>query len=197
MKILFIHGLASSGTFKTATSLHHLLRPCEVIAPDVPIDPDEAFELLHSICDTAKPDLIVGLSMGGFWAQKMRGFPKILINPDFHISQLMGTMIGEVRYLSPRRNGDISFHITESLCSRYRELELVQFDGLDSREIELTKGMFATGDEMVDCFDEFNSLYPEQAVRYPGGHLPTHPELKRYLLPIASELLAGNTGICL
>ena len=190
MKVLFIHGLASSGAFKTATTLHHLLHPCEVIAPDVPIDPDEAATLLKNICSSEKPDLIVGLSLGGFWAQKLRGFPKILINPDFHVSELMGTMIGEVRYLSPRRNGDTSFLITESICSGYRSLEQTQFDGLTPEEISLTKGMFATEDELVDCSGEFDLHYPGQATRYPGRHLPTHPELKRYLTPIATELLA-------
>lgn len=190
MTILFIHGLASSGAFKTASSLHHLLRPCDVIAPDVPIDPDEALSLLQNICAETGPDLVVGLSMGGFWAQKLRGYRKILINPDFHISELMRTKIGEVDYLSPRRDGATSFTITEDLCDRYHELERHQFDGLDKAEILLTRGMFADSDELVNCSSEFESYYPGQGVRYPGGHLPTHPELKRFLVPIFEEITA-------
>lgn len=56
MKVLFIHGLASSGTFKTSASLRSIFRPCEVITPDVPIDPDEAFNLLQGICSKEQPD---------------------------------------------------------------------------------------------------------------------------------------------
>ena len=47
MKVLFIHGLASSGAYKTASTLRTLLRPCEVIAPDVPIEPAAALSLLR------------------------------------------------------------------------------------------------------------------------------------------------------
>jgi len=187
MRVLFIHGLASSGAFKTATSLHHLLRPCDVLSPDLPIDPDEALTMLRMICSDSSPDLVVGLSMGGFWAQKLRGYRKILINPDFHISELMRTKIGEVEYLSPRRDGAKSFFITEELCNRYRELERHQFDGLNATEIVLTKAMFADSDELVNCSGEFESLYPGQAVHYPGSHLPTHPELKAHLLPIIND----------
>ena len=39
MKVLFIHGLASSGAYKMASSLRILLKGSEVIAPDVPIEP--------------------------------------------------------------------------------------------------------------------------------------------------------------
>ena len=74
MKILFIHGLASSGAYKMASTLRILLKGSEVTAPDVPIEPSDALALLEGICSREKPDLIVGLSLGGFWAQKLRGY---------------------------------------------------------------------------------------------------------------------------
>ena len=73
MKILFIHGLASSGAYKMASTLRRLIKGSEVISPDVPIEPDEALDLLEGICRDEDPDLVVGLSLGGFWAQKLRG----------------------------------------------------------------------------------------------------------------------------
>jgi len=189
MKVLFIHGLASSGAYKTATTLHSLLSPCEVIAPDVPIDPDEAFEMLSRICITQKPDLIVGLSLGGFWAQKLRGYRKILINPGLRASEFMKTLPREVQYLSPRRNGDKSFTLTEEIISRYADLEDSQFEGITELDRAQTRGMFATGDELVHSLPEFERHYPGCAITYPGAHLPTHPELKQWLLPLALELL--------
>lgn len=187
MTVLFIHGLASSGSFKTATSLHHLLRPCDVVSPDVPIDPEEALTLLQKICAEAEPDLVVGLSMGGFWAQKLHGYRKILINPDFHISELLQTRIGEVGYLSPRRNGAKSFTVTKDICRRYAEIENHQFDDISDAEVHLTGAMFADSDELVDCSAEFEIYYPGQSIHYPGGHLPTHPELKQFLLPLIAS----------
>ena len=99
MKILFIHGLASSGAYKMASSLRILLKGSEVIAPDVPIEPVPALALLEGICATENPDFIVGLSLGGFWAQKLRGKRKFLVNPDLHPSKLLRTKIGVMDYL--------------------------------------------------------------------------------------------------
>ncbi len=189
MKILFIHGLASSGAYKMSSSLRILLRPCEVTAPDVPIDPDGALEMLLSLCSNLRPDLVVGLSLGGFWAQKLRGYPKILVNPDFHPSRLLRTMTGEREYLSPRADGEKTFVITDDICDRYEALERTEFDSLPAEEVAITSGMFASGDELVHCGDEFGLHYPGRGISYPGAHLPVYPELKRYLVPLAEALL--------
>lgn len=184
MKILFIHGLASSGAYKMASSLGILLKGSEVIAPDVPIEPSDALSLLEGICSSESPDLVVGLSLGGFWAQKLKGFRKFLVNPDFHPSRLLRSRIGVMEYLSPRRDGATTFEITEEICKGYEALEGSQFVGLDTKEISLTAGMFADRDEMVDCYDEFMLYYPFRGHRYPGTHLPNYPEIKKYFLPV-------------
>ena len=184
MKVLFIHGLASSGAYKMASSLRILLKGSEVIAPDVPIEPGEALTCLEGICRDERPDLIIGLSLGGFWAQKLRGHRKILVNPDFHISRLLRTMTGEREYLSPRRDGALTFTVTDALCDEYARLESVEFDGLASEEVALTTGMFADRDEMVNCKDEFEAYYPGRSRSYPGTHLPNYPEIKKYILPV-------------
>ena len=184
MKILFIHGLASSGAYKMASTLRILLKGSEVTAPDVPIEPSDALALLEGICSREKPDLIVGLSLGGFWAQKLRGYLKILVNPDLHPSRLLRTKVGVMEYLSPRQDGAVSFRIDETICQGYETLEKDEFKGLDDEEIALTSGMFADRDEMVDCFDEFQEHYPSRGHRYPGTHLPNFPETKKYILPV-------------
>lgn len=189
MKILFIHGLASSGAYKTADTLRILFRPCEVLAPDVPIEPDEALAMLRSLCAGEHPDLIVGLSLGAFWAQKLHGYRKICINPDLHVSVLLRTMLGEQPYLSPRKDGTTSFIVTSDICDGYQRLEERQFDGLDEEECNRTVGMFADADEIVHCHDEFAHYYPHTTHWYAGKHLPTFSELKKHLLPLASQLM--------
>lgn len=184
MKILFIHGLASSGAYKMASTLRILIKGSEVISPDVPIEPDEALDLLEGICRDEDPDLVVGLSLGGFWAQKLRGRRKILINPDFHISALLESMIGEVKYLSPRADGAEFFSITQGICDGYRKLEEGQFKDVGPEEAALTTGIFADRDEMVDCRPEFELHYPGRSHVYPGTHLPDYPHTKRYILPV-------------
>ena len=186
-KVLFIHGLASSGAYKTANTLRTLLRPCVVVAPDVPIEPGAALSMLRDICRTECPDLVVGLSLGGFWALQLRGFRKILINPDLHPSRLLRTKIGEMKYLSPRQDGALSFEITEQICEGYEALEAVEFEDLDADEIALTDGLFASDDEMVRCGPEFAERYPGRAHPYPGTHLPTFPQIRQYLLPLVDR----------
>jgi predicted esterase YcpF (UPF0227 family) len=188
MKILFIHGLASSGVYKTAESLRILFRPCEVVAPDVPIDPAEALPMLHRLCEEEHPDLIVGLSLGGFWAQKLRGYRKICINPDFHPSARLHARMGENTWLSPRRDGTPVFTITPAICEGYAAVEQDQFEGLTDEERAMTHGLFADNDEIVDNYDEFALHYPGSAHRYPGQHLPIFPELRDNLVPLAQKL---------
>jgi len=189
IKVLFLHGLASSGSFKTAASLRKLLDPCEVIAPDIPIDPDEAWAMLRSLCDDQKPDLVVGLSLGGQWAQRLRCAPTVLINPGFRASLLMRVLIGQVSYLSPRANGEKTFLLTEEICRKYERIEERQFEGITDLDISRTRGMFAIQDEITQCGDLFEAHYPGAAHYYDGGHLPTHKDLRDHCLPLIQELI--------
>ena len=189
MKILFIHGLASSGAYRMASTLRILFKESEVIAPDVPIEPDEALALLQGICRDDQPDLIVGHSLGGYWAQKLRGFRKILINPELHVSRFLRQRIGTMEYLSPRRDGALSFEITGEICDGYEALEQTEFDGLTPEEIALTTGVFADRDELVDCREEFEGIYPGRAHIFPGGHFPNFNQIKQHIFPIIGQTI--------
>jgi predicted esterase YcpF (UPF0227 family) len=72
-KVMYVHGFASSGQSGTVTRIREVLTLAEVIAPDLPIHPVEAMDLLYKICETEKPDLIIGTSMGGMYAEMLHG----------------------------------------------------------------------------------------------------------------------------
>lgn len=182
-KLLFVHGLASSGSYKLGDILRILLKPVQLLSPDFPIDPDQALSQLRSLVDAERPDVVVGLSWGGFLVQQLRGQRRVVINPDFAISGMLETLVGEVKYLSPRQDGATSFTITPALCARYRELEASQFDGINKAEENLILGFFADHDQVVSCQDIFEAAYPGRSVSYPGTHLPTFPEVKAYIAP--------------
>jgi len=189
MKILFIHGLASSGAYKMASFLRMLFKEAEVIAPDVPIDPQEALTLLQGICRDEQPDLIVGHSLGGYWTQKLRGYRKVMVNPELHVSRFLRSRIGTMDYLSPRMDGATSFEITEQICDGYEEIERTEFDGLTQAEIDLTAGVFADNDELVDSSAEFGMIYPGRMHRYPGGHFPNYKQFKEFIYPVLEQEL--------
>jgi len=182
-RILFIHGLASSGRYKMADQLRILVKGAEVLAPDVPPEPDKALTFLQSICQEYRPDLIVGHSLGGFWAQKLRGWRKALVNPTFHIAAFLRELPSEMQYLSPREDGAKSFFITEEMCRGYEALEEVEFDNLTQEEKDMTIAFFAESDETVRQGPEFALHYGKSGISYPGKHQPVYPEMKQYIVP--------------
>ena len=83
---MYVHGFGSSGQSGTVTRIREVLTEAEVIAPDLPIHPEEAMTLLYNMCETEKPDLIIGTSMAVYPAAGLihyarRGVPIYYIDP--------------------------------------------------------------------------------------------------------------------
>ena len=90
-KILYVHGFGSSGQSGTVTRIREVLPSATVIAPDLPLAPQEALTLLYNICEQEKPDLIIGTSMGGMYTEMLRGYDRILVNPALRMGDTMMT----------------------------------------------------------------------------------------------------------
>lgn len=171
LNILYIHGLSSSGSSGTADRLRRCLPDDVIFSPDLPIDPDEAITMLQELVKREEIDIVIGTSMGGMFAQKLRGYHKILINPSFHVSRSMRKKLGENQFFSPRADGETEYMITEDLCDKYAALESHQFDNLTQEERDITFGMFGTDDNVVNCEQEFMTHYgPAHCHRFEGGH---------------------------
>ena len=79
-KMMYVHGFASSGSSGTVMSLRRHFPQWRVIAPDLPVDPFEAMELLRKTIDKEQPKLVIGTSMGGMYTQQLWGMPRIVVN---------------------------------------------------------------------------------------------------------------------
>ena len=93
-KILYLHGFASSGASGTVDLLRREFwereaedKRATIVAPDIPLDPLVALPMLKALAAREAPDLIVGTSMGGFYAQLLHGFVRICVNPSFWLSK--------------------------------------------------------------------------------------------------------------
>ena len=64
-KILYLHGFASSGATGSVGTLRLLMPECQVIAPDLPVEPSDVMNMLTALVASEKPDLVIGTSMGG------------------------------------------------------------------------------------------------------------------------------------
>ena len=102
-KIMYVHGFGSSGQSGTVTRIREVLPGATVIAPDLPVRPEEAMALLCQTCETEKPDLIIGTSMGGMYAEMLYGYDRILVNPALQMGDTMKNhgMIGAQHFSNP------------------------------------------------------------------------------------------------
>lgn len=186
--ILYVHGFASSGNSGTARTIQKYLPNCRVISPDLPINPDMAIKLLKQIVADEKIDVVVGTSMGGMFSQKLRGIPKVLVNPAFHVSESMRRKIGIVPFFKQRADGATEFEVTASLCDAYKNTETGQFNNLTDQEISITYGLFGTDDDVVSCEAEYDRYYRNKMV-FIGGHRLTDETVHDYVVEAILKLL--------
>ena len=187
-KLLYIHGLSSSGNSNTAKNLALLLPDVEIIAPDLPIHPTEALRLLHDICKTESPDIIIGTSMGGMFAQQMHGYKKMLVNPAFHVSEFLRKNMGVQAFLNSREDGATTYGITNLLCDKYFEMESNQFKGITLFDSGNTYALFGEKDELVNCQKEYLQYY-EKFDWFSGAHRLTFNDVQEVVMPLVKRIL--------
>ena len=191
MKIIYFHGFASSGATGTAECLRKLMPEHEVIAPDIPVDPAEALPWLREFVAQENPDLIIGTSMGGMYAQQMHGYPKICVNPAFNMSKLSKVLrTGTYKFLNGRKDNQKEFRITRDIIKNFDMMERHQFEGITPFDLENTWGLFGIHDTTVSTYDLFKKHY-SQASRFDGEHRLNDKVLRTVVVPLAREILAG------
>lgn len=188
INILYIHGFRSSGNSGTSERLRRLLPNCKVVSPDLPTDAKEAVALLKRLVLTENIDVAVGTSMGGMFAQKLRGLPKIMVNPSFFVSKTFRKNIGMVSYFSERADGASEFEITPEIVESYIDVEQDQFSAISQEEKDITVGAFGNNDDVVDCKDNYMTHY-ENIVYFDGGHRLDEDALKYCIIPAMAALL--------
>ena len=194
MNIVYLHGLSSSGQSNTANKLRALFPDDNIIAPDLPVNPNEAMLLIRDTLQKMSIDntIVIGSSMGAMFAHQQTSYCRILINPAFHVSRLLMEHIGKsLPFLSPRLDGIREFSVTEELCSLYEQMESRQFDfersDYNHHTAKYVIGLFGLQDNIVNCKDEFinNFDIPDYAFyhEYNGGHRLTDTEIENVLKP--------------
>lgn len=193
-KLLYVHGFASSGSSGTVMTLRRHLASWRVIAPDLPVDPFEALELLRRLVETEKPDVVVGTSMGGMYAQQLWGVPRIIVNPSFEMSRslLFGKM-GRNRYTAKRQDGATEFRIDKAVVERFKLMEKTQFDGVNDAEKELVTALFGDKDPVVNFYPLVSELYgKERCVHFNGEHRLNDEVVKKVLVPIIGRYVKAD-----
>lgn len=185
-KILYVHGFGSSGQSGTVSRIRQVLPSAIVIAPDLPIHPQEAISLLNQVCSEEQPDLIVGTSMGGMYTEMLHGYDRIVINPAFGIADTMGEhgLTGKQQFFSPRRDGVQELYVDKPLVKEYRQVSEQNFaHASDEGEQQRIVGLFGDEDPLVHTYDLFCRHY-QQAVRFHGEHRMNDQSFMHAVLPV-------------
>ena len=196
-KMMYVHGFASSGSSGTVITLRRLLPGWRVVAPDLPVDPFEALGLLRRVIAEEAPDIVVGTSMGGMYAQRLWGVPRVIVNPSFEMSRslLFGKM-GRNKYMSKRKDGATEFRIDKSVVERFKEMEKHQFDGITEDEKQFVVGLFGDKDPVVHFYPLMAELYGEERCRwFSGEHRLNDDVVKKVLVPLVMELVGGKDEV--
>lgn len=194
MKLVYFHGFASSGASGTVQLLRKIFPSAQVVAPDIPVDPEEALPMLQKLVQAEQPDVIVGTSMGGMYAQQMHGFLRICVNPSFRISTSKLLHTGVHKWLNGRKNHEKEFRITADIIKRYNQMERKQFDGITPDDRELCYGLFGINDTSVNPINAYNTFtkYYTHAERFEGEHQLNDKVIHKVLLPLLKQLLGSN-----
>ena len=184
-KVLYVHGFGSSGQSGTVTRIREVLPNAVVIAPDLPIRPEEAIELLRQTCEKEHPDLIIGTSMGGMYTEMLYGYDRILVNPALQMGDTMKEhgMIGAQHFSNPRQDGVQDFIVTKALVKEYKEMTEQCFSGITDEEQNRVWGLFGDEDTTVNTFDLFHEHYPT-AIRFHGEHRMNDQSFMHSVVPV-------------
>ena len=184
-KVLYVHGFGSSGQSGTVTRIREVLPEASVIAPDLPIRPEEAMALLQEVCQKEQPDLIIGTSMGGMYAEMLYGYDRILVNPALQMGDTMRDhgMIGAQHFSNPRQDGVQDFMVTKALVKEYKEMTEQCFLGITDEEQKRVWGLFGDEDTTVNTFDLFREHYPT-AIRFHGEHRMNDQSFMHSVVPV-------------
>lgn len=184
-KILYVHGFGSSGQSGTVSRIREVLPQAEVMAPDLPVHPQEAMDLLKRVCEQEQPDLVIGTSMGGMYAEQLHGYDRILVNPALQMADTMKehNMMGTQHFSNPRQDGVQDFFVDKALVKEYREATEQCFSQVTAEEQGRVWGLFGDEDTTVHTFDLFHEHYPT-AIRFHGEHRMNDKSFMHSVMPV-------------
>jgi len=145
-RILYIHGFGSCGSGFKVQILRRFFGNHSVLAPDLPVDPAETLEVLQALLADEDIDLMVGSSLGGFYAVWLNGLlpnalPAVLINPAIKPWEPLAPLVGTHPHWCTGRPFELTLdHIDQ----------LTQLDRRPDPAQEKYLVLLAEGDEVLD-----------------------------------------------
>ncbi len=193
-KILYLHGFSSAGSTGTATNLRNYLyeKDVRVVSPDIPVSPKEAVAFLRTYIEQEQPDLIIGTSMGGMYAELQHGYKRILVNPSFHMARLLTFRgMGNVEFQNKREDGAKTFKVDKQMIAEFKEIEKnLTFKNITAEEKANVYGLFGRNDPTVHTQDDYIKNYGREHFQiFEGEHRLNDKIVKHDVLPLINQIL--------
>jgi predicted esterase YcpF (UPF0227 family) len=195
MKILYLHGLGSGANSNTASQIakHYTNDNIKILAPELPIMPKDAFNFILDLQKTEQPNIVIGTSLGGFYARYLHGPFKILVNPAMLPADIVNAIgYGTYQFFCPRQSGEKSFIIDETFVDQLKEIADSQDGFIDDEMLAETFALFGRNDTVISNYDVFKNIYRENHAKYiEAEHRLTDENIEHDLIPLI-EYLRSN-----
>lgn len=199
--ILYLHGIGSGPKSHTPCILREALPEDTILSPEIPIRPKEAYEFLMDSYDAdPKIDLVIGTSLGGFYAMCLGRTDRLLVNPamfaDEDIRKAIG--LGEKPFLNERSDGAKTYVIDEEFLTELGAIRDRIYDGrnpfrpdrMNVYEQYHTWAMFGKNDPLISHYDDFCRIFlPYHASRFAGEHRLSEENIYRDVVPVMKKIL--------
>lgn len=158
--ILYIHGFNSAGNGAKAEALKTAYPKLKVVSPTFAYkDIGSVLKQINSTFITSRPNLVIGTSLGGFFALycgcKYR-IPCISINPTTKPSETLRNMLGENKNFVTKER----YIITEQDLGKYKKFEDEVFTELSPADNQ-TAFILSNDDELLGDHHYLEELYPQ------------------------------------
>lgn len=203
MKILYLHGIGSGAESRTPAELRKDFPDIEILAPELPVSPKAAYEFLKdNYWDDDDIGLIIGTSLGGFYALSMVGAltKKLLINPALFADEDIrnGIGLGKQPFFTKRSDGAEEYTIDEQFISElaevrreiYKNRDPLYPEKMEHNMINETYALFGERDSLLSHYDDFCKLFCEDnAEKFDGEHRLSVDEIHNVLAPFVRRIL--------
>lgn len=193
MKILYLHGIGSGAEANTALQIAKHFQNDTVFAPELPVMPKDAFEFILKLQKVEQPNLVIGTSLGGFYARYLHGPIKILVNPAMSAEDVISAVgYGEHEFVKPRKSGEKTYVVDEAFVNQLREISDKHEAFIDDEMLSETFALFGTNDAIVSNYGLFKNTYREyQAKLIEAEHRLSDKNIEHDLIPLIEYLKKG------
>ena len=150
---------------------------------------------MQNLVETEQPDLVMGTSMGGMYAQQMHGHLRICVNPAFRMSTMSKVLhTGEHKWLNGRKDSAKTFKVTADFIKHFNQMERKQFEGITPDDRKLCYGLFGINDKTVNSTNTYATFtkYYDHAERIEAEHQLNEKVVHKYVLPLMKQLLGAK-----